>query len=286
MKIIKHQDIEEFLNANEQLLLKKESFHNLILGLSYGIRNKKIETTEPLFYSIKENEEVIACALRSNSDKPLIVTEMSNGCVELLIQDLLNNKNELMAVVGEESTANYFKDQWTQIKNLDFKINIHLGVYECFKVVFPDIILGEIIRATEEHKDILKEYIKGFLKECFPDSPVVDENIENLMNRNLNNNSLYLLNNKKNEIVSMAANVRSTLNGGTISLVYTPPMLRGKGYASCMVALLSGKIMNDGKKFANLFTDLTNPTSNFIYQKIGFVKIGQNIHFDFINRKI
>lgn len=53
-----------------------------------------------------------------------------------------------------------------------------------------------------------------------------------------------------------------------------------------MVALLSDKIMSDGKKFASLFTDLTNPTSHSIYQKIGFVKIGQNIHFDFVGRKI
>lgn len=286
MKIIKYQNIEEFLNANEALLLEKESFHNLILGLAYGIRNKKIKTTKPLFYSIKENEKVIACALRSNSDKPLIVTEMSVDGVDLLIQDLVNNNSELMAIVGEESSANYFKDQWTKIKNLNFKINIHLGVYECFKVVFPVIISGEIIRATEEHKDILRKNIKGFLQDCFPDNPIVDDNIETLMNRHLDNNSLFLLKNKKKEIVSMAANTRSTLNGGTISLVYTPPTLRGRGYASSMVALLSGKIMSDGKKFASLFTDLANPTSNSIYQKIGFVKIGQNIHFDFINRKI
>ena len=35
------------------------------------------------------------------------------------------------------------------------------------------------------------------------------------------------------------------------------------------------------EKFASLFTDLSNPTSNSIYQKIDYTKIGQNIHFDF-----
>ena len=136
--------------------------------------------------------------------------------------------------------------------------------------------------ATEAHKEILRKYIKGFTIDCFPNIPIVDDNIENIMNRNLQNKCVFLLRSKSNEFVSMVANTRSTLNGGTISLVYTPPHLRGGGYASCAVALLADKVINDGKKFANLFTDLTNPTSNSIYQKIGFVKIGQNIHFDFI----
>jgi hypothetical protein len=40
-----------------------------------------------------------------------------------------------------------------------------------------------------------------------------------------------------------------------------------------------------GKKFCNLFTDLLNPTSNSIYQKIGFRKIGESKHFKLTERK-
>ncbi|MDD4976788.1 MAG: GNAT family N-acetyltransferase [Bacteriovorax sp.] len=284
MKLIKHNNCEDFLAHNEELLIKNESFHNLMLGLAYGIRDKKFETNEPLFYSITDGFEVIACALRSNKDKPLIVTKMPVQAVDLLVQDLTSSGIDLDSIVGEEASATYFKDQWTNLKKLNFKINIYLGVYECKKVIFPSEALGELIQATEDHKETLREYIKGFSLDCFPNSPdtSLDDNVEKLMNRHLQNKSIFLLKSKSDELVSMVANVRSTLNGGTISLVYTPPSLRGKGYASYGVALLSEKIILGGKKFTNLFTDLTNPTSNSIYQKIGFVKIGQNIHFDFI----
>jgi predicted GNAT family acetyltransferase len=282
MQIIKHNDIKSFLIANEVLLLKNESFHNLILGLAYNIRDQKLELTDPIYYSIKNGDEVIACALRSNSDRPLIVTKMPNEAIDLLIQNLINNQIELASVVGEENSSIYFKDQWVKIKNLNFKINIHLGVFECTKVKMPENILGELIQADSEHRNILHTYIKGFNQDCFPNQPMSDEDVEKLIIRNLNNKSIFLLKNKSDELVSMAANFRSTLNGGTISLVYTPPEYRGFGYASSAVALLSQKIIHQGKKFANLFTDLSNPTSNSIYQKIGFVKIGQNIHFDFI----
>jgi predicted GNAT family acetyltransferase len=79
--------------------------------------------------------------------------------------------------------------------------------------------------------------------------------------------------------VSMACNSRETRNGATISLVYTPPHLRGSGFASRVTAALSDRCLKSGKKFCNLFTDLMNPTSNSIYQRIGYRKVGEAKHF-------
>jgi predicted GNAT family acetyltransferase len=70
--------------------------------------------------------------------------------------------------------------------------------------------------------------------------------------------------------VSMAAIGRPTPHGITISLVYTPPELRGRGYAISCVATLSQLQLDSGKSFCTLFTDITNPTSNEIYQRIGY----------------
>ena len=70
--------------------------------------------------------------------------------------------------------------------------------------------------------------------------------------------------------VAMAAKVRPTRNGMTISLVYTPPEQRRHGYATACVAALSQQLLDEGWQFCTLFTDLANPTSNSIYQKIGY----------------
>ena len=70
--------------------------------------------------------------------------------------------------------------------------------------------------------------------------------------------------------VSMCSRSRPTLHGASIGLVYTPPGLRGRGYASACVADLSQRILDSGKAFCTLFTDLANPTSNAIYQRIGY----------------
>jgi predicted GNAT family acetyltransferase len=52
--------------------------------------------------------------------------------------------------------------------------------------------------------------------------------------------------------------------------VYTPAHLRNCGYATSCVAALTRRVLESGKKFCCLYTDLANPTSNSIYQKIGY----------------
>ncbi|MFX0084189.1 MAG: GNAT family N-acetyltransferase [Candidatus Hodarchaeota archaeon] len=55
-----------------------------------------------------------------------------------------------------------------------------------------------------------------------------------------------------------------------MNYVYTPPNFRRKGYATELVAKLIQTILNEGNKYCFLFTDLENPTSNKIYQTIGY----------------
>lgn len=72
------------------------------------------------------------------------------------------------------------------------------------------------------------------------------------------------------QIVSVAARTRETKDGSNISLVYTPPALRGRGYAAAATAFACANVFDSGKSLAFLYTDLRNPTSNKIYQRLGF----------------
>jgi predicted GNAT family acetyltransferase len=51
--------------------------------------------------------------------------------------------------------------------------------------------------------------------------------------------------------------------------VYTPPKERGRGYGSAVTAAATRSILDDGA-IPVLFTDLANPTSNKIYQALGY----------------
>ena len=72
------------------------------------------------------------------------------------------------------------------------------------------------------------------------------------------------------EPVSMCQATGATPHGIRIGAVYTPPELRRRGYASALVAAVSQAELDRGRRWCFLFTDLANPTSNRIYQAIGY----------------
>ncbi|WP_062650111.1 GNAT family N-acetyltransferase [Streptomyces maremycinicus] len=73
--------------------------------------------------------------------------------------------------------------------------------------------------------------------------------------------------------VSMAAS--TSLVGGMVRVdpVYTPAHLRGRGYAGAVTVEASRAAQGAGATDVVLFTDPDNPTSNALYQRIGYVHL-------------
>jgi RimJ/RimL family protein N-acetyltransferase len=81
------------------------------------------------------------------------------------------------------------------------------------------------------------------------------------------------------EPVSIAGIVRRTRDAAAIASVYTPPALRGRGYAGSVTASVVERIFAEGKGAACLYTDLRNPASNRCYAKIGFKPVCSSWHY-------
>jgi predicted GNAT family acetyltransferase len=86
--------------------------------------------------------------------------------------------------------------------------------------------------------------------------------------------------------VSAAGWGGATPNGIRIAPVYTPPELRGRGYATALTAelsqrLLDGRLFEGGRRFCFLYTDLANPTSNAIYERIGYRRVAESAEIAF-----
>jgi RimJ/RimL family protein N-acetyltransferase len=79
--------------------------------------------------------------------------------------------------------------------------------------------------------------------------------------------------------VSMAAVTRRLQRTGAISLVYTPPEQRGRGYAGCATAAVAERLFAEGMSSVCLHTDLRNPISNRCYANIGFTPHCDTRHY-------
>ncbi|MFD7340253.1 GNAT family N-acetyltransferase [Streptomyces violascens] len=81
--------------------------------------------------------------------------------------------------------------------------------------------------------------------------------------------------------VSMAA--ATSVVGGMVRVdpVYTPAHLRGRGYAGAVTVEASRTALAAGATDVVLFTDPDNPTSNALYQRIGYVHIADFAGYKF-----
>jgi predicted GNAT family acetyltransferase len=78
------------------------------------------------------------------------------------------------------------------------------------------------------------------------------------------------------EPVSLAVRRAPAEGSARVGPVYTPPQHRGQGYGSAVTAVATQDVLDDGA-VPVLFTDLANPTSNAIYQRLGYRPVGDYV---------
>jgi predicted GNAT family acetyltransferase len=70
--------------------------------------------------------------------------------------------------------------------------------------------------------------------------------------------------------VSMAGSTRPAAGMVRVIAVYTPAELRGRGYAAAVTSAVTQAAVDAGAADVVLFTDLANPVSNALYQRLGY----------------
>ncbi len=133
--------------------------------------------------------------------------------------------------------------------------------------VLPPVrpVLGEMVPFPEERADLLMQWVEAFCE----DAGLSEPGARDLFLQRLKRGSLAWLWQVDGEPVSMAVSSRTEVCS-RISGVYTPPEHRRRGYASACVAALSQYALDEGVSLCSLNTNLSNPTSNRIYQEIGY----------------
>ncbi len=81
--------------------------------------------------------------------------------------------------------------------------------------------------------------------------------------------------------VSVAGRTRAVAGMVRLGPVYTPPELRGHGYASAATAVVSQAALDAGLREVVLYTDLANPTSNGLYQRLGYQPVEDRVMLSF-----
>lgn len=283
MIIMTYHKASDFLLKTEKMLIQDEAANNLILGISLLLKNSPERSkSKPYWTTFEDMAGIILVAMMTPPHQLLVYSnrERVSEAAMLLVQDLHLNGWAVPGVLGAAKISEQVARAWQKVTGEGYAEGMRQRIYELREVKHPQSSPGDLRLATEDDRKLLTQWIYAFEKEAL--------GVDNLINahqaakKKILYQEVYLWVDK--EPVCMAGKSRPTPNGITINFVYTPPELRGRGYASSCVASLSQLQLDSGKQFCTLFTDLSNPTSNSIYQKMGYKPISDYNQYLFYKR--
>ena len=270
MNVVRHKTAADFLAQASHWLEQAEAENNLILGIAAFFKSYARQPKfEPYYLTVYNNDGMIVGAALMTPPRRLLIARMPVPAVTLLAGHLLTEGTPVPGVLGPKECARVFAENWIGKTAVSSRVKMRERIYACAAVIPPVSSPGSLRTATTEDESLLVKWAGEFCREA----NIEDETayMQSQIPTLIRNDCLYVWEN--GEVVSMADLRRETAHGIAVSLVYTPPRLRNKGYASSCVASLTKRMLDNGKKFCCLFTDLANPTSNSIYQKIGYREI-------------
>lgn len=280
MEVRRFESIEAFLGLAGPFLGAREAEHNLIFGICSNVQANPglYGEAPPYLATVLHGSNVVAAAVRTPPWR-LVLSEIDHPtAVQLLAADLEGER--LPGVQGPAGVAASFAKAWTRRTGTPARALRNLRVFRLTKVQPPVLAPGHMADASAADRDLVARWLRAFHDEALSDNP--EQDYDDMAERWIAGQGRRLvLWIDGGRPVSLTGIGGRTPNGIRIGPVYTPPELRGRGYASNLVAEASQAELDAGRRFVFLFTDLANPTANRIYQAIGYEPVGDVDEFAF-----
>lgn len=267
-----------FLQVAEDALRHDEAANNLI----YGIARRLVAEPDrfdqlPYLATVHGNGAIICAALMTPPHRLVVFAPTPDpAAFDLLIADLQQDGWRVPGVTAQKAAARLFAERWQAITGESYGVDAEMRVFALHAVTWPPLPPGRMRQAGPEDEALVYQWYCDFNREAIPSDPMpTREGVR----RSLAAGAIFLWNH--GGAVSLAARGRGLPRGHSVGPVYTPPTQRGRGYAAACVATLSQALLDGGAQYCTLFTDLANPTSNAIYQRIGYRPVCDYTEYSF-----
>jgi uncharacterized protein len=256
-----------FLERTQAWLEGREVENSLVTGLAMKEARQALELPS-LFVSVEEKGGLAIAGLM-NPGRDLLLTgdlaEPTAGMDELSAK-IHQFGLPVPGVIAPARIASGFAQAWARLTGQVGVIKVHERLYQLVKVSPPRWPGGALRLAQPGDLETLSAWGYAFDEEALGsgDPGMARERAV----KRIAEQSLFVWGD--GGLAAMAGKSRPTRFGCAVGLVYTPPERRKQGYASALVAALSQALLDEGYQYCCLFTDLANPTSNHVYQTIGY----------------
>ncbi|GGJ32105.1 GNAT family N-acetyltransferase [Streptomyces brasiliensis] len=277
------EDLDDFLSRAGGFLRSRPALHTVPLTVTEALRTRGLYVygpQAPLFGVLEDGDTgKVRATLLQTPPYPLGVTALTAREAEALATHLHVLGHPLSGVSAVRDTAEAFAGAWERLTGEPVNVHQQQRLYRLGGLTTPEPAPeGRARLAEDRDRGLLVRWIEEFCTAV--GQPGLLSPTE-WTDARLAHDGVTLWETSDGTPTAMASLTPSVGGQVRVAAVYTPAGLRGRGYAGAVTAEVSRRARNAGTDEVLLFTDLANPTSNGLYQRIGYRGVADFTMYDF-----
>ncbi|MFW6136223.1 MAG: GNAT family N-acetyltransferase [Chloroflexota bacterium] len=269
IKLRSYADAQSFLADAQAALELNEVAKCLMLGVCLRlVRRPERISALPCLRTVEDEGGLVPASMMTPPHKLVVYGHQGHlgEAPPLPVEGLVDERWEVPGVLGPREVARKVVETWRQISGQRYELERRQRLYELREAKSPVPGRGRLRLAAAPDVEFVAGWHYAFHVEVFEEGdrrkarPAAELGIES--------EDVYLW--EDEAPLSMAMTTRPTRDGISVGLVYTPPELWGRGYATACVGEPSRLLLESGWGYCALFADVSNAPAIHVYHRIGY----------------
>jgi GNAT superfamily N-acetyltransferase len=271
-----------FLDVAGEYLAEQPVLSTVTAGVASRIRDQLSAGVPwpaevPCWFAVfVDRGQVIATAMRTApfGEYPAYLMPMTDDAAVLLARTLLDRDEPVLGANGALPAVQVFCEEMAGATGKRATVGQHTRLFELGRLKEPAEVPGRLRPARLDEQGRVTAWYDAFMADAdeqagrAPHSSAHESPEPEEMRRRIGSGQIFVWE-VDGAAVHVTAATTPAYGVSRIGPVYTPKEHRGRGYASRAVYEVSRRLLEDGTR-ACLFTDQANPTSNKIYEALGY----------------
>jgi predicted GNAT family acetyltransferase len=282
------EDVDDFLALAGDFLRSRPALHTMSLTVTEKLRTHGADmygAQAPVFGRLERAGKIRATFYRLPS-RGLSLTPLTPEHADTLAAQLAALGHSLPYVSADLGTATAFAEAWQRHTGAAPTFGKRIHLYRLGTLTPPEPFPeGRARVAGEKDHEQVVRWCREFCVDVGEKVSVDAIDAGSWADTRFADKHFTFWETPDGAPVSMAGS--TSMVGGMVRVdpVSTPAHLRGRGYAGAVTAEVSRAALTAGATDVVLFADPANPTSNALYQRIGYVLLTDWATYDFASVK-
>jgi GNAT superfamily N-acetyltransferase len=274
-------DVAGYLATAGPFLRSRPAEHSVLLTVSETVRRggpAAFGDDPPLFGWYPAGDGPVTAACLHTPPHPVALTPMPDAVAAALAGVLAGRGQPVAGVDGRPGPAHAFAAEWQRQTGQPARLGRRERLYRLGELAPPDPAPpGWARAAARADLELLLAWLAAFQLEADSDGgPVRPHGVDDRISY-----GGFTLWEAGDGPVSLAGRTRAVAGQARVGPVYTPPEHRGRGYGGAVTVAVSQQALAAGVSEVLLYTDLANPTSNALYQRLGYQPVADSVQLRF-----